>query len=57
MESTQSAMIATAAPSLNLWKNLSKQILINEHGALVPIGSVIQRSLVLIGNGVNYISL
>ena len=51
-------MIAAAAPSLNLWKNLSEQGLVNEHGGLVPVGSVmdlIQRSPVLIGNAINYI--
>ena len=55
----QPAVLASAAPCLNLWKNLSEQGMTNYQNSLVPVETVmdmIQRSVVLVGNASNYIS-
>ena len=55
----QTAVLASAAPAINLWINLDQQQLTLGQGGLVPVDvvlGVIQRSLVLVGNASNYIS-
>ena len=55
----QTAVLASAAPAINLWVNLDQQQLTSGQGGLVPVDvvlEVIQRSLVLVGNASNYIS-
>ena len=55
----QTAVLASAAPAINLWINLDQQQLTSGQGGLVPVDvvlGVIQRSLVLVGNASNYIS-
>lgn len=56
----QSAILAAAAPPLNLWKELHDQGLCGSSDGLVPVNTVlemIQKSLVLTGNASNYTSL
>ena len=55
----QTAIIATAAPALSLWKDLEDQGFTSGQGGLVPVDTVLdtlQQSVVLIGNASNYVS-
>ena len=55
----QSAVNASVAPALNLWRDLDEQGISTGQGGLVPVDSVldvIQRTVVLVGNASNYIS-
>ena len=56
----QSAILTAAAPSLNLWKELHEQDCISSADCLIPVSTAleaIQKSLVLMGNASNYVSL
>ena len=56
----QSTVNAAAAPILNLWAELEEQELTTAQGGLVPVEVVLecfQKTLVLLGNASNYMSL
>ena len=60
LKRAQSAILAAAAPPLNLWRELHDQGLDRSPDSLIPVGTVlesIQKSLVLTGNASNYVSL
>lgn len=55
----QSAVNASVAPALNLWRDLDEQGISASQGGLVPVDTVLdvlQRTVVLVGNASNYIS-
>ena len=55
----QSAVNASVAPALNLWRELEEQGISTSQGGLVPVESVLdalQRTVVLVGNASNYVS-
>ena len=55
----QSSVNASAAPALNLWRDLHDQGFSGGQGNLMPVDTclgMIQRTLVLVGNASNYIS-
>ena len=56
----QSTVIASAAPILNLWAALEEQEVTTAQGGLIPVKVVLecfQKTLVLLGNAFNYMSL
>ena len=60
LKQVQSAILATAAPPLNMWRDLQEQGFTNSSHAVIPVHTVlesIQKSLVLTGNASNYVSL
>ena len=60
LKRVQSAILATAAPPLNMWRDLQEQGFTNSSHAAIPVHTVlesIQKSLVLTGNASNYVSL
>jgi len=57
LKRVQSAILAAAAPMLNLWAQLEEQNLTSRQGGLVPVEVVLetfQKPLVLLGNSSNY---
>ena len=55
----QSAVNASVAPALNLWRDLDEQGFTAGQSGLVPVDTVLdvlQRTVVLVGNASNYIS-